>query len=148
MIVKRLLVWIKKPRNGFIFDKRNTITCVASSLMVIFAIAWFMLTAAIAETLPATRGEALTQTDLIRAQWWLIGGLIGFVLIVGQGFIIYVVNGVKQNVRDLFQLHSKVLTVESHERIDHSQLCAICRTANISLRRRIGDREEHHGEEL
>lgn len=148
MIVKRLLVWIKKPRNGFVFDKRSTITCGASILMAAFSVAWFLMSAAIADTLPATKADALTQNDLIRAQWWVISGLIGLVLIIGQGFIIYVVNGVKQNVRDLFQLHSKVLTVESHERIDHSQLCAVCRTANISLRRRIGDREEHHGEKL
>ena len=133
--MKRILVWIKKPMNGFVFDNRSTITCGASFLMVAFAIGWFLLVNAIAATVPETRNETLTQTDLIRAQWWLIGGLIGFVLVVGQGFIIYVVSGIKQNVRDIFAFHKHVITRESHKEIDHSNLCPVCRHAGSGGRR-------------
>lgn len=107
-----------------IFDRRRKSLYGACLFMASFAIVWVFLTAAIADTLP---DKPLTQGDLVKAQWWVVGGLLGLVLIIGQGFIIYVVSGVKSNVRKLFDLHEHVLTVSIHDKLDHSQLCAVCR---------------------
>jgi len=125
--MKRLGIWAKKPFNGFILDRRGTRTCMATFLMVATAISWAFLTVAIADTLPSTKEQALTQGDLVRAQWWLIGGLLGLVLIISQGFIIYVVSGVKANIRDIFAFHKHVVTTEGHKEIDHSLYCHKCR---------------------
>lgn len=115
----------------FVVDKRNHRTCTATTIAVAFAVAWALMTAAIADTLPANTGPAISQTDLVKAQWWLIGGLLGFVLVLGQGFIIYVVSSVKGDIRKLFDLHSGTLTRVAHEDIDHSGLCVVCRNVEI-----------------
>jgi hypothetical protein len=125
--VKRFLIWIRKPGDGIILDKRGKGTCWSIVLMVAFALAWGSMTVAIGQTLPESADKAITQGDLLRAQWWLIGGLLGLVLLIGQGFITYIVIGVKGNVRDIFIILGKVLTHEDHKEIDHSLYCAKCR---------------------
>ena len=134
----RFMIWIRKPGDGFILDKRGKGTCWAMVLMVAFALAWGTMTVAIGSTLPETADKALTQGDLLRAQWWLIGGLLGLVLVVGQGFIIYIVSGVKGNIRDIFGILGHVLTHETHKDIDHSQYCAVCRNAKLSISKEKG----------
>lgn len=105
-------------------DRRSKVTCFASAFMIVFALLWACLSVAIADTIPE---KPITEGDLVRAQWWLISGLLGLVLIVSQGFILYVVSGVKSNIRKLFELHEHVLTDDTHDRLDHSTLCAVCR---------------------
>jgi hypothetical protein len=133
VFINRFVIWIKKPGDGFILDRRGAITCWASVLLVMWVIGWAYVSAAIAGTLPETTDPALRQSDLVKAQWWMIAGLLGLVQTIFGAFLIYIVSGVKENVRRLFSLHDLVLTTDTHEKLDHSQLCAICRKAEIEI---------------
>jgi hypothetical protein len=132
-----------------IVDRRNRPIVYAVLLVLLYAIAWMGMSVAVATTLPDTQTKALslappydsavsppvlTQGDLVKAQWWIIAGLLGLVSILGQGFIIYVVSGIKGNVRKIFEFHEKVLTTANHDKLDHSQLCPICRSIDVEYK--------------
>ena len=144
--MKRMLLWIKKPSNGFIVDRRGTKSCIASAMLITWVIVWLQLSSAIADTLPAS---AVTIGQLTQFQWWAIAGLLGFTVSIIGAFGIYILSGVKESMREgfsnvkeamteikgdvksLFKLHGKlsdeVVTIDDHKAIDHSMLCPKCR---------------------
>lgn len=115
-----------------IIERRGNV-CWGMALIIATSIVWISLSIAVGATLPESKEKALTQDDLVQGQWWIISGLIGLLVIVSQGFILYVVSGIKGNIRKLFEFHETVLTKDRHDEVDHSQLCAVCRNAKLRI---------------
>ena len=141
--MRRLLIWIQKPQNGIIIDRRVVSSCVVWG-MATMAIVCFLAAIALAAN---TGPESLNEHGVIVMQgmWWVIGGLfsvaalsLAFIYQSGRksdrekfGVLFTKIDGIHEKM-DGWKDH--VLTKTTHDQIDHSQLCPVCRTVKLEIK--------------
>ncbi len=106
-------------------DPRKLPQCLVGGSLAVGMMAWALVSVAVAQSIPETPGGTVKIADLLRFQWWAITGLLGLVGILISFFIIRELNNQKDNAR---QLWIQKLSKEEHREMDHSGLCAFCRT--------------------
>lgn len=116
-------------------DPRKFQQCSVSIMIIIMLVAWALVSVAVAQSLPEKAGDSVKIADLIRFQWWAITGLLGLLGVVVGVFIMREFNGQKVKIRDLYD---KKLDKTAHDDMDHSGLCAFCRTKELHSHGRHG----------
>jgi len=131
--MKRIAIWIRKPLDGFIIDRRAIHTC---KIFALWTISVLCFGAASVMASNSTGESSLTEHALaiMDFQWWIIGGLF---TIAGGALVLIYSSGRKvdraqfsvlfEKIDDIGKKFDRYITDDQHKQIDHSMLCPKCR---------------------